>query len=38
MATVFQSQLMSLIVEGVFDRFPACASRCVESGFAWLPA
>ena len=38
MAQVFQSQLMNLVVEGVFDRFPTCAWRCVESGFTWLPA
>ena len=37
MAQAFQSQLMSMIVEGVFDRFPTLRVACVESGFAWLP-
>jgi hypothetical protein len=37
MATAFQSQVMSLIVEGVFDRFPTLRVALIESGFAWLP-
>ncbi len=37
MATAFQSQLMSMIVEGVFDRFPTLRVACVESGWTWLP-
>ena len=37
MAQTFQSQLQSLIVEGVFDRFPDLRVACVESGWAWLP-
>ncbi len=37
MATALQSQLMSMIVEGVFDRFPTLRVACVESGWAWLP-
>jgi predicted TIM-barrel fold metal-dependent hydrolase len=36
MAQVYQSQLMSMIVEGVFDRFPRLRVSCLESGFAWL--
>jgi len=28
---------MSLIVEGVFDRFPTLRVALVESGFGWLP-
>jgi hypothetical protein len=28
---------MSMVVEGVFDRFPTLRVACVESGFAWLP-
>jgi predicted TIM-barrel fold metal-dependent hydrolase len=36
MAQVYQSQLMSMIVEGVFDRFPNLRVACVESGYAWL--
>jgi predicted TIM-barrel fold metal-dependent hydrolase len=37
MANIFQSQVMSLIVEGVFDRFPTLRVALIESGFAWLP-
>lgn len=36
MANAFQGQLMSLIVEGVFDRFPTLKVAFVESGFTWL--
>ncbi|HEX4216389.1 MAG TPA: amidohydrolase family protein [Candidatus Dormibacteraeota bacterium] len=38
MAQVFQTQLLSLIGEGVFDRFPDLRVVCVEGGFTWLPA
>jgi uncharacterized protein len=38
MANVFQSQVMSLIVEGVFDQFPTLRVALVESGFGWMPA
>ena len=38
MAHVFQSQVMSLIAEGVFDRFPELRIVCVESGWTWLPS
>jgi predicted TIM-barrel fold metal-dependent hydrolase len=38
MAQVFQSQILSLIVEGVFDRFPSLRMVCVEGGFAWVPS
>ncbi|MEZ4615642.1 MAG: amidohydrolase family protein [Caldilineaceae bacterium] len=38
MAQVFQSQLMSLIAEGVFDRFPTLRITLIESGFTWLPS
>jgi hypothetical protein len=37
MAHVFQTQLMSIVVEGVFDRFPDARVAIVEGGFAWLP-
>lgn len=38
MAPVFQSQLLSLIAEGVFDRFPELRIVFAEGGFSWLPA
>jgi uncharacterized protein len=38
MASVFQSQLMSLICEGVFDRFPDLRVVLIEGGFTWLPS
>ena len=38
MAQVFQSQVLNMIVEGLFDRFPTLRVALVESGFSWLPA
>lgn len=38
MAQVFQSQVISLIVEGVFDRFPTLRVALIEGGFTWLPS
>jgi predicted TIM-barrel fold metal-dependent hydrolase len=37
-AAIFQSQVMSLIVEGVFDRFPETRVALVESGWTWTPS
>ncbi len=37
-ATSFQSQLTSLITEGVFAKFPALTVVLMESGVSWLPA
>ena len=37
-ANAFQSQLMSLVSEGVFDRFEGLRVICLESGFAWMPS
>jgi predicted TIM-barrel fold metal-dependent hydrolase len=37
-ASAIQSQLLSLIAEGVFQRFPALTFVMLESGFTWLPA
>ena len=38
MASAFQAQLISLVAEGAFDRFPSLRVICVESGFAWMPS
>ncbi|HVX45635.1 MAG TPA: amidohydrolase family protein [Mycobacteriales bacterium] len=38
LAQVFQSQLMSLVSEGVFAKFPELTVAFIESGFTWLPA
>src|SRR5947209_7024396 len=38
MAQVFQTQVLSLIVEGVFDRFPGLRVALVEGGWTWLPS
>ena len=37
-ATIFQHQLLSLIGEGVFTKFPDLRIVLIESGFTWLPA
>jgi uncharacterized protein len=37
-ATAFQSQLTSLIAEGVFAKFPDLTVVLIESGVSWLPA
>lgn len=36
-AAAFQNQLLSLITEGVFSKFPALKVVLIESGFTWLP-
>ena len=38
MASVFASQLTSIVTEGVFDQFPATRIALLESGFTWLPS
>jgi len=38
MAQVFQSQLASIISEGVLDLFPTARIALLEGGFTWLPA
>ena len=38
MAAIFQSQLLSLIAEGVFDQFPALRVALIEGGWTWLPS
>lgn len=38
MAQVFQTQVLNLIVEGVFDRFPGLRVALIEGGWTWLPS
>jgi uncharacterized protein len=38
MASVFQSQVLSLVSEGLFDQFPALRVVLIESGCTWLPS
>ena len=38
MAQVFQSQVLSLIVEGAFEQFPSLKITLLESGVTWLPS
>jgi predicted TIM-barrel fold metal-dependent hydrolase len=38
MNQIFESQIMNLIAEGVFDRFPTARFAMVEGGWAWVPA
>ena len=38
MASIFQSQLIGLVAEGAFDRFPALRVVLIESGVTWLPS
>ena len=38
LATSYMTQLVSLVVEGVFERFPTLRFIFVEGGVAWLPA
>lgn len=38
MAQVFQSQVISLIVEGAFDRFPTLRVSLIEGGWTWMPS
>jgi predicted TIM-barrel fold metal-dependent hydrolase len=37
MAMSFQSQVISLVFEGVFERFPGLRVVLIEGGVAWLP-
>ena len=37
MAAVFQSQLLSIVSEGLLEKFPTIRLAMVESGWSWLP-
>ena len=37
MSQVFQAQTISLVCEGVFQKFPSLKFALLEGGFAWLP-
>ncbi len=36
--SIFESQLLSLVAEGVFHKVPDLKVVCAESGFTWLPS
>ncbi len=38
MAQLFQSQLINIIIEGVFGRFPTLRVALIEGGFTWVPS
>lgn len=38
MAQVFQSQVVSIISEGIFDLYPDLRVVLIEGGFTWVPA
>lgn len=38
MTQAFQSQVISLVCEGIFERFPGLRVALIEGGFAWLPS
>lgn len=38
LATSYMTQMVSLVVEGVFEKFPSLKFVFVEGGVAWLPA
>jgi predicted TIM-barrel fold metal-dependent hydrolase len=38
LSVAFQAQVISLIMEGAFDRFPDLRVVLLEGGFAWIPS
>jgi predicted TIM-barrel fold metal-dependent hydrolase len=38
MSQAFQSQMISLVIEGVFERFPNLRIVTMEGGIAWIPS
>ena len=37
MSQAFQAQMISLVAEGTFQKFPGLKFALIEGGFAWLP-
>lgn len=37
MPTAFEAQVISMVFEGIFERFPTLRIVLIEGGFAWLP-
>jgi predicted TIM-barrel fold metal-dependent hydrolase len=37
-ASIFQSQILNMIVEGLFDRYPSLRVALIEGGFTWMPS
>lgn len=38
MSHIFQSQVISMVTEGAFDRYPSLRVALLESGVTWLPS
>ena len=38
MTQAFEAQLISIVCEGIFEKFPGVKVAFIEGGFAWLPA
>ena len=38
MSQAFEAQLISIVCEGIFEKFPGTKLGLIEGGFAWLPA
>ncbi|MET0693345.1 MAG: amidohydrolase family protein [Propionibacteriaceae bacterium] len=38
MSSAFQAHVTSLVLSGVFDRYPTLRIALIEGGFAWLPS
>jgi len=38
MPTAFQSQVISMVTEGIFEHFPTLKIVLIEGGFGWLPS
>ena len=38
MSQVFQAQVLSLVSEGVFDKFPDLRVALIETGVTWMPS